>query len=115
MEGACNINARGRQKRLILGVPLIIIGVVASFMSKSFLGQVVAFFGFLSVFQALDGTCVAMAARGALETEEGTRRLLSNPEDVEYFRNQAKRIYVKTFLATLALILAGRAWLWVRG
>ena len=53
---ACNINVRGRKQRLILGVPLIIIGVVASFWSKSFLGQVVAFFGFLSVFQALDGT-----------------------------------------------------------
>lgn len=52
----CNINVRGRKKRLILGVPLLVIGVVASFWSKSFLGQVVAFFGFLSVFQALDGT-----------------------------------------------------------
>ena len=56
MAAACNINARGRKKRLILGVPLIIVGVVASFLSKSYLGQVVAFFGFLSVFQALDGT-----------------------------------------------------------
>ena len=56
MGEACNINVRGRKKRLILGVPLIVVGVVASFLSKSFLGQVVAFFGFLSVFQALDGT-----------------------------------------------------------
>ena len=112
MQGACNINVRGRQKRLILGVPLIIIGVVASFMSRSFLGQVVAFFGFLSVFQALDGTCVAMAARGALEAEDGSRRVLSDPEDVEYFRGRARRIYIKTFVATLALIVVGRAWLW---
>ena len=56
MAEACNINVRGRKKRLILGVPLIIIGIVASFVSRSFLGQVVAFFGFLSVFQALEGT-----------------------------------------------------------
>jgi hypothetical protein len=56
MPDACNINVRGRKKRLILGVPLIVVGVAASFLSKSFLGQVVAFFGFLSVFQALDGT-----------------------------------------------------------
>ena len=56
MADACNINSRGRKKRLILGVPLIVIGVVASFWSKSYLGQVVAFFGFLSLFQALDGT-----------------------------------------------------------
>lgn len=115
MEGACNINARGRQKRLILGVPLIVAGVVASFLSKSFLGQVVAFFGFLSVFQALDGTCVALAARGAVEGEDGQRRLLSNPEDVEYFRSRSRRIYVKTFVATLVLILVGRASFWLRG
>lgn len=115
MDGACNINARGRQKRLVLGVPLIVIGVVASFLSKSFLGQVVAFFGFLSVFQALEGTCVAMAARGAIETSDGTRRLLSKPEDVEYFRKRSRRIYIKTFVATLLLIVLGRAWLWYRG
>jgi hypothetical protein len=56
MASACNINSRGRKKRLILGVPLLVVGVVASFLSKSYLGQVVAFFGFLSIFQALEGT-----------------------------------------------------------
>ena len=56
MAEACNINVRGRKKRLILGVPLVIVGVVASFLSKGYLGQVIAFFGFLSMFQALEGT-----------------------------------------------------------
>jgi hypothetical protein len=53
---ACNINPAGQKKRLVLGIPLVVIGTIASFVDRSFLGQVVAFFGFLSLFQALDGT-----------------------------------------------------------
>ena len=56
MDQACNIGSRGIKRRLWLGAPLVVIGVVASFLDRSFLGQVVAFFGFLSVFQAMDGT-----------------------------------------------------------
>ena len=55
-----------------------------------------------------------MASRGARELEDGTRALLSDPEDVAYFRKQARTIYIKTFVATLILILAGRSWLWFR-
>ena len=40
-----NIGASGQRKRLIIGIPLILVGVVGSFMSKSFLSQAVAFFG----------------------------------------------------------------------
>jgi len=56
MENACNIGNQGIRRRLWLGVPLIAIGAVASFLHPSFLGQVVAFFGFLSFFQAREGT-----------------------------------------------------------
>ena len=115
MAEACNISERGRKKRLILGIPLILIGTIASFVDRSFLGQVVAFFGFLSIFQALDGTCVAMAQRGARELEDGRRALLSDPEDIAYFRKRSRSIYVKTFVATLLLILIARSWLWYRG
>lgn len=115
MPIACNINRRGRKKRMILGIPLILVGVIGSFLDRSFLWQVCAFFGFLSVFQAVDGTCVAMAARGATEKEDGTRALLAEEEDVEYFRSRARAIYLKTFVATFVLILLGRGWLWYRG
>jgi hypothetical protein len=54
---------------------------------------------------------VALASRGARESEDGTRSLLSDAEDVAYFRKQARGIYAKTFFATLFLLLAGRAWL----
>ena len=52
-----------------------------------------------------------MASRGAREHEDGSRTILSDPEDVSYFRKQARRIYAKTFFATLFVLLAGRAWL----
>ena len=115
MAEACNINDRGRKKRMILGIPLILVGTIASFVDRSFLGQVVAFFGFLSVFQALEGTCVVMAQRGARELEDGTRELLSDPDEVALIRKQARSIYLKTFVSTLMVILAGRGWLWLRG
>ena len=52
-----------------------------------------------------------MASRGAREHEDGSRTLLNDPEEVAYFRKQARMIYAKTFFATLFLLLAGRAWL----
>ena len=99
---------------MILGIPLILVGTIASFVDRSYLGQVVAFFGFLSIFQALEGTCVAMAQRGARELEDGTRELLSDPEDIAFFRRRSRGIYIRTFVATLLLILLGRGWLWFR-
>jgi hypothetical protein len=56
-----------------------------------------------------------MAARGAHEQEDGSKQLLEDPEDVEYFRKRSRMVYAKTFFATLALIIAGRTWLWFRG
>jgi len=56
-----------------------------------------------------------MASRGAREHEDGTRSLLSEPDDVAYFRKQARKIYAKTFFATLFVLLAGRAWLHYQG
>ena len=56
MTEACNIGPRGIRKRIWIGIPLIAIGVIWSMLSRSFFAQVVAFFGFLSLFQALDGT-----------------------------------------------------------
>lgn len=51
-----------------------------------------------------------MAARGARETDEG-RELISDPDEAAFFQKRARRIYLKTFLATLVVLLAGRAWL----
>lgn len=113
VESSCNIGERGIRRRLWLGAILVIAGVVASFLHRSFLGQVVVFFGFLSLFQGIDGTCVAMASRGARETDAG-RELLRSAEEIEFFQRRARKVYIKTFLATLGVMIAGRAWLWLR-
>lgn len=105
-----NIGDNGVRKRLMIGVPLLVIGVAASFLSRSFLGQVVVFFGFLSIYQALDRTCVALAARGG-RSVDGQLITLQNTEMVEHFQKRARRIYFKTFFSTLGVLLAGRAWL----
>lgn len=114
MQAQCNIGEQGIRRRLWIGAVLVVVGVMASFLHRSFLGQVVVFFGFLSLFQGADGTCVAMASRGARETESG-RAFLRDVEEIDYFKRRARRIYAKTFFATLAVMIAGRAWLWWRG
>jgi len=110
----CNIGPEGRRKRLILAVPLLLIGVVASFLSRSFLGQAVAFFGFLTWYQSQEGVCVALAARGARNLDDGAgNQLLQDEAEVEYFNRRSRRIYLKTFFSTLALMLVARAYLYL--
>ena len=53
---------------------------------------------------------MGLASRGARETENG-RELIEDYDEVEFFRKRARRIYLKTFLATLGLLVVGRAWL----
>ena len=96
--------------KMMLAIPLLVVGIVGSFLHKSFLSQVVAFFGFLSLYQALDRTCVAHAARGT-RSIDGQVMALRDTALVEYFQKRSRKIYIKTFFSTLILILAGRAWL----
>jgi|GEM_PF-3022850 len=56
-----------------------------------------------------------MASRGSRENEDGTREMLIDSGDVAMFRKRARSIYLKTFVSTLLVILAGRGWLWLRG
>lgn len=53
---------------------------------------------------------MGLAARGARETERG-KEMITDPDEVAFFQKRAQRIYLKTFLATLAVMIAGRAWL----
>jgi hypothetical protein len=106
-----NIGPAEIRKRLWPGCVLLVAGGIASFLTRSFFAQVVAFFGFLLVFQARDRVCVALADRGACNLD-GTTRRLSDPETIDYFQKRARRIYLKSFLATLALLLVGRAYIY---
>ena len=53
---------------------------------------------------------MGLAARGARETERG-KEMITDPDEMAFFQKRAQRIYLKTFLATLAVMIAGRAWL----
>jgi len=108
---ACNIGPQGRRKRLIMAVPLLLIGVIASFLSRSFLGQAVAFFGFLAWYQSLEGVCVALAAKSARNMDDGTgNRAIDDPAEIDYFSRRSRAIYTKTFFSTLGLMLVARGY-----
>lgn len=52
---------------------------------------------------------MGLAARGARETDAG-RVLIDDPDQATFFQKRARGIYIKTFVATLILMLAGRGW-----
>ena len=54
---------------------------------------------------------MGLAARGARETDRG-REIIADSALIEFFQRRSRRIYLKTFLATLAVMLASRAWLY---
>lgn len=53
---------------------------------------------------------MALAARGARETEHG-RELIDDAEAADFFQRRARGVYLKAFVATLVVMVAGRAWL----
>lgn len=103
----CNIGAQQRRRRYMVGIPLLIVGVLGSFWTKSFLWQIIAFFGFLGWFQGQRGICVWLAAGGAEDQDDG-KRLLEDPDLAEYFQKQSRRVYWKAAGATLILMLIAR-------
>lgn len=111
-EAACNIGGKGRRQRYLIGAVLLAVGITGSFLSKSFLSQVVAFFGFLSFFQAREGVCVAMAHRSARNMDDGLGNVpLEDAGHIAYFNQRARAIYMKSFFATFALIVISRVFL----
>jgi predicted tellurium resistance membrane protein TerC len=105
----CNIGPQQRKRRMNVGIGLVVIFTITSFLSKSFVSQALAFFGFLAIFQAAAGTCVFLAASNDQNMDDG-RRSVDDPKLIEFFQKQSKTIYTKTFLATLALILISRGY-----
>lgn len=53
-----------------------------------------------------------MAARGARETDQG-KELIADAEEADAFQRRARRIYLKSFVATLVVMISGRAWLYL--
>lgn len=53
---------------------------------------------------------MGLAARGARETDRG-KEIIDDPDLVTFFQKRSRRIYLKSFVATLIVLVAGRAWL----
>jgi len=106
-EALCNIGPGQRRKRLLVGLPPLLIGFVGSLLSPNFIWQVLAFFGFLSIFQAQTGTCVVLAAASSRDMDDG-REPVRDPELIRFFQRQSRSIYMRSFIATFVLILIAR-------
>jgi hypothetical protein len=109
LETACNIGPSQQRRRLIVGMPLLFAGVVASFLTRSVLAQLIAFLGLLTVLQVPTQTCVALALRGEKNLDQGPVRL-DDPAEIAFFRRRALQVVALALLATLLLWAASRAW-----
>ena len=113
-SAAINIGPREQTKRRMLGVVALTIGVGAAFILVIFsaprLWRVVIFFPIwmagLGLMQAREKTCIALAARGACNMDEGEKQLLDD-EQVKELKLRARRINRRALItAILITILA---------
>jgi hypothetical protein len=107
-----NIGPDGIRIRAFLGVLffvfafgmmalLTVVGAPLPFLMGTFLP---IWIGTLSLLQAMTGTCVFLAARGACTTEMGSRRI--DDEDLrKYFVRRSSRIHLQALASALVLTL----------
>ncbi len=108
MSAVCNIGPQGRKIRRLLGVAMLLgCAVMAVILRGSPLPAAVraglfvpALFGFLGVFQAQDGTCVALAQQGMMDMDEGPQPL-TDPAGKVTIARQVRGVWVKSVLAAL--------------
>ena len=103
-DALCNIGPGQRRMRLLVALPFLLVGFVGSLLSSNFLWQAIAFFGFLSIFQAQAGTCVFLAASGTKNMDRG-KEAITSQDELNFFQRQSRAIYARSFMATLILIL----------
>ena len=103
-----NINRAGQQKRRIGGiVSLVIGGMLIVVLNQAGAGRwwrVLTFpsfwLGALGLIQAQARTCVAFAAAGTCELDDGTRRPL-DAETAQMFKARARKINIGAFVFAL--------------
>jgi hypothetical protein len=107
-----NIDARGRQMRLGLGIVQLSIAagalviLIAAGAPRGYRALLAVLWGLgaLGVFQAQQSTCVALAARG--ERSLGGRVEPLPDAEREAIRRQATSVYIRSFVTAAALTLA---------
>lgn len=112
MGAVCpNIDAKGRQRRLMFGIfqlgLAVVILAVLMLTGVDRLWRLPLFFVFMSAtvgyFQWRDKTCVAFAQQGVFELNGGIEKM--DEVRLRQVRRQANRVMLKAFLVAIPLTL----------
>ena len=105
-----NIGPRGRQQRLRAGITWLMIGAGAAGalalagvprrLRLGLFGPVVI--GAISVFQAYEQTCVALAAVGARNLDSGQEQV-DDPSATRQINRQARKVFAESILGAALL------------
>jgi len=105
-----NIGRGQRRQRLLVGIAAFVVTVAAAVVLASGesprlwrLGLFLpAFVAALGVMQAREQTCVALAARGVRNMDQGEERVLDAGADAQ-IRRQSRQVLVRAVLAAVLL------------
>jgi hypothetical protein len=107
---ACNIGPREQLKRRLMGIVALVVGVGAAFLlvvySAPRWSRLIVFFPIwmagLGLMQAREKTCIALAARGTRNMDEGEESI-EDEEMVQELRSKSRRINRLALITALAI------------
>ena len=113
---AINIGPRERRKRRLMGVVALTVGVGAAFVLVVYgaprLLRLVIFFPIwmagLGLLQSREKTCIALAARGVCNLDEGETKI-GDEELAEKLRDKARRIHRRALITAAVITLLALA------
>ncbi|HMF57583.1 MAG TPA: hypothetical protein VK619_14670 [Pyrinomonadaceae bacterium] len=113
---AINIGPREQRKRSVMGFAALMAGVCLAFalvvMNAPRWSRVSLFFPIwiaaLGLFQAREKTCIAMAARGMRNMDEG-EETVEDRDEAEGLRMNARRINMRAFVIAIVVTLVALA------
>jgi hypothetical protein len=111
-----NIGPREQRKRRLLGIVALTVGVATSFMLVVYgaprMSRVVIFFPIwmagLGLLQAREKTCIALAARGTCNMDDGEESL-SDANLIEQLRVKARALNRRAIITALAATILALA------
>lgn len=103
-----NIGPKGRRQRMIFGIVLLAVSLALwwwlAAMNLERLWRLALFaplfMSMLGIFQAQARTCVALAAKGVQDMDDGVNPVEDQRVDAQ-LRKQARQIYVRSILVAL--------------
>ena len=107
-----NIGPRERHRRLIVGIAMFAIAAIVAAALVIFgaprAWRLFILFptwvGAIGVFQVKEKTCVALAARGLRNLDQGDERI-TDAIELQHVRTQSRRVHIESALFALAVTL----------